>query len=158
MVATKDTAWLAGLIEGEGCISTSGVNSWRVQVKMTDEDVVRRCADVTGVGHVRGPYEPSANNAGVKPYWIWAVSRRPDVLAVVYMIFPLLGARRRARATECVRSILTTRQTHCRTGRHPKTTPGRCPGCRDESQAAHNTTDRRRTYMREYMRTRRAAH
>ena len=46
-VSMLDVAWLAGLIEGEGCISMNG-RSLTLRVSMTDHDVVSHAATLMG--------------------------------------------------------------------------------------------------------------
>jgi hypothetical protein len=91
-------AWAAGLFEGEGCIGFSKtVGQWQLIVASTDEDVLQRLLEVTGCGTLRGPLE-----RGHKPYWIWSVSRRTHVYALLVALYPWLGQRRQERARECL--------------------------------------------------------
>ena len=60
---------------------------------MTDEDVVRRCHEITGIGRVHGPYLPSY--PGGKPYWGWSVQSARDAYLLMRELYPLLGERRR---------------------------------------------------------------
>jgi len=70
---TLDTAWAAGLFEGEGSVcwlNMSTTNQRRVPnlgLSTTDEDVIRRFHSIVGVGFVYGPY--SNSGVGDKPYW-----------------------------------------------------------------------------------------
>lgn len=96
-VATA-TAWLAGLMEGEGCFRFRHNPARKrghpdVQLNMTDEDVVRRAAAVAGVGTIHGPYIPGGNR---QPYWVWKVSAANDAARLMLRLYPLLGERRRA--------------------------------------------------------------
>lgn len=90
-----EVAWLAGLFEGEGCISFTGRNSVCLVVVMTDEDVVRRCREVTGIGTLLGPYVVSGKR---KPQWTWRVGRAEDVEPLLQAMHPWFGVRRRCRA------------------------------------------------------------
>lgn len=65
---------------------------------MTDEAIVRRFHKVVGVGHVNGPYDHGGN----KPRWRWETSRLEHLAIMVEMLWPWLGARRRARAQELI--------------------------------------------------------
>lgn len=72
------------------------------QLTSTDEDVVRRFASAVGVGRVSGPYQYTGNR---KPYWRWQASGFERTQAVIAMLWPGLGARRRARAVEVLASL-----------------------------------------------------
>src|SRR5215510_11063040 len=87
--------WVAGIFEGEGSVHFNGKNSVSLWVKMIDEDVVRRCAAVTGFGQVTGPFSRSARRQDI---WHWQVSRSDHVATALGRFLPFLGARRRARA------------------------------------------------------------
>lgn len=96
-------AWIAGIIEGEGCFvwSKSG-NQIQIQVNMTDEDTIRKLHEWSGVGIVNGPYQVEDN----KPYWVWRVSRLRHVPIVINNVWPYMGKRRRARIVELQRMQL----------------------------------------------------
>lgn len=92
-----EIAWLAGLIEGEGCIfvpvlPTAHTKYPMIRVAMTDEDIVRRCYEITNVGKF-GPLSHSID--GRKPVWKWQVSKRKDVARILCAVAPLMGERRR---------------------------------------------------------------
>jgi hypothetical protein len=101
-----DLAWLAGLIEGEGSFThhVSGRKRWyhdlRIRVAMTDEDVIRRCLAVSGLGTVKGPYQ--RRNLAWKPQWIWEVTRRDDAVALMTALRPLMGIRRQSQIDACL--------------------------------------------------------
>jgi hypothetical protein len=92
----RDTAWAAGLFEGEGCVYAKP-DKGRVRIAVSldscDEDVLRRFADVVGVGRVYGPYNHSR---GTKPYWKWKATGPENVRQVYRLVGPELGERRRA--------------------------------------------------------------
>ena len=67
---------------------------------MTDEDVLRRILEYTGVGNVTGPYMPSPSSNGVKPLWHYQVSRKSDAIALAKELYPLLGRRRQQQIVE----------------------------------------------------------
>lgn len=98
--------WAAGLFEGEGSIGHKvahrGTRTYkypRLQLAMTDEDVVRRFHEVVGEGRVNGPYR---NQADFKPYWAWA-AQNSAAERVMARLLPHLGARRSARWAEVLR-------------------------------------------------------
>lgn len=98
-------AWLAGVCEGEGSFGVTNAgsaNGAAMRVRMTDEDVVRRCQAVAGVGSVTGPTvyaEPR------KPTWQWSVYRRDDLLPLLEAIRPFMGQRRGARIDDLLERL-----------------------------------------------------
>lgn len=94
-------SWVAGLFEGEGCIAhNSKTGQWRLIVSSTDEDVILRLQEWTGLGNVRGPID-----RGHKPHWTWAVTKRDHVYALLVALDPWLCGRRQARGRECLTAI-----------------------------------------------------
>lgn len=104
-----DIAWVAGIIEGEGCISVRHAKDsqkaksprpWVVcTVAMNDFDVVQRLHDVTGIGNVCRarvyPQKPSWN-----PTLKWTVAKQKDLARLLLAIAPLMGERRRQKTLE----------------------------------------------------------
>ena len=88
-------AWAAGLFEGEGCIILSR-GQVALQLKMTDEEIVRRFDDIVGDGRVYGPY---CYAEGRKPYWMW-IAQGDIAREMLDLLGPWLGDRRRACAYE----------------------------------------------------------
>lgn len=89
-------AWLAGIIEGEGCIdSRNGIP--RIRIKMTDADIITR-ARVLIDGTM---YEDNwnARHYGHKPSWVTQVTGA-KAAAAIEAVLPYLGARRTLRATD----------------------------------------------------------
>lgn len=130
----EQTAWLAGLFEGEGCIlhtrvkppksrRTNGETARRLAISMTDEDVIRRVHAITGVGAVK--IHPRRH--GWKTAYVWQCCRWADIERILTAILPYLGERRSAKA----RALLADPpnpvggqvKTHCKRG-HPFTGPG----------------------------------
>lgn len=99
----EEWKWLAGLYEGEGCLTRNGgikSHGMQLSITMRDEDIVRRALDVAGVGSIEGPYK--RQNPKHSPMWRWSVRRREYVLHVVRGIFNELGIRRRGQ----IKSVL----------------------------------------------------
>jgi hypothetical protein len=121
----KDLYWLAGIMEGEGSFymhPEGGRLYLRTSLSMTDEDVVARCHEITGVGTFGGPYEGREN---AKTYWTWKISRQTDAAAVMMTLLPLMGERRSAKIRECLSAWQAVdhpgsnaTKTHCAYG-HP---------------------------------------
>lgn len=100
-----DLAWLAGLLDGEGCFDTPRGNP-RVRVKMSDHDVVLRAADIMSARTYPEIVE------GRKPLLVAQVTGKQAV-AVLRAILPFLGARRTTKATEIILAF------QVRTGERP---------------------------------------
>lgn len=103
-------AWVAGIIEGEGCFSL--VRNGRcvnavIIVKMTDLDVIQRLQKVSEVGRITGPYK--RGKVHWKPQWMWRVTKRADLLALCHLIRPWLCSRRTRRMAEI---LSLTRKKH----------------------------------------------
>ncbi len=103
-----EKAWLAGIIEGEGSFYTSKrkvkegfVLHARVEVQMTDEDVIRRIHELTGVGYVM---ERNKRHSHWKQAWRWGVSGIP-ALRIMKAILPYMHSRRSERIEEIMREV-----------------------------------------------------
>ena len=98
------TAWVAGIIEGEGCISISWHGAWKrvlVSVNMTDFDVIDRLKAWSGYGSI-GVNKPIQNR---KQSWTWTVAKEIDVQALLNEVFPFLGKRRQAKAYDALETL-----------------------------------------------------
>lgn len=110
----EDLAWAGGLFEGEGCISTTSLAGGRpahcmgirVQLEMGDLDVVERFHRIVGVGTLRGPRWRKGYK---RPLHVWSTYNFEHAQAVIAMLWPWLGERRRGRAVELLRGIRTAR-------------------------------------------------
>ena len=87
-----ERAWAAGLFEGEGSISSSAAQRPRLQLKMTNEESVRRFASAMGVGKVYGPYGPYPSDLSKVAVWMWVAASQDDVLAAADLLRPFLSA------------------------------------------------------------------
>jgi hypothetical protein len=100
MASETEVAWAAGLFEGEGTVSVSG--AWkraRLQMKMTDEDVIRRFCRIVG-GRVHGPMTYDQSDGSIRrPFWMWTTAQG-EAGTVAGLLWPWLGVRRRARFVE----------------------------------------------------------
>lgn len=106
-----ETFWsyLAGLIDGDGCIEAhtrlnktgKGVDRRvRICVAMTDLDVVEDIHIRVGLGSVY-PDRSSKH----KTMWRWSVGSREDVEAVLMEILPYLRPRKKAQAIYTLHQI-----------------------------------------------------
>jgi hypothetical protein len=106
-MTTPQMAWAAGLFEGEGTVRAVSNQkhpyaSIRLQLRMTDEDVVKRFAEVVGCLRVNGPYTNRDGSLGNKPMWYWQTSRQDEVKRILIDFWPYLGKRRQAQAQEAL--------------------------------------------------------
>lgn len=101
----EDLAWAAGLFEGEGCFTTSRRGRFQcAKVSMTDADVVERFNAIIGFGSLTN-LRLSQKNPKWKDQRCWTVSNFEGFQAVVVMLWPWLGERRRARAIEVLQRV-----------------------------------------------------
>lgn len=119
-----ETAWLAGLLEGEGCflVRKSGgyKGSVSISLQMTDEDVVKKVADLFGT-KIYGPHGPYGASK-LKTWQTLIVGY--EAANLMRTLLPYLGKRRR----EKVESLLE----------HQKTlrdfSPNKKPSCHPEKK------------------------
>ena len=97
----EDLAWAAGLFEGEGSFTFARRGKYVsivAELGMTDEDRVKRFQEVLGIGNTTVHTKP------IKTHWktmyLWKTGSFEGVQAVISMLWPWLGPRRRNRAKE----------------------------------------------------------
>ncbi len=102
-MSEPETAWLAGLLEGEGCfrlrMDYRGPGSRYpiyVVLKMNDEDIVKRAHQLMGAKTIGVVQRPRRSDA----YVITVHSHRAE--AVMRSVLPYMGLRRRAKVVECL--------------------------------------------------------
>jgi hypothetical protein len=102
-------AWLAGLLDGEGCFDAPR-NNPRIRVKMSDLDVVLRAADLmTAKTYMEIPWQ-----SDYKPCMVAQITGDRAV-AVMRAVLPYLGSRRSGKVTELIlahtarQAVLATR-------------------------------------------------
>jgi hypothetical protein len=96
MVSIKDIAWLAGLAEGECCLTLHRKLYPQIQLAMADEDVIRRAAALFGVATTYC-YPPTLR--GYKPVYRCYVN---GTKAVGWMmtLYSFMGERRKSKIRE----------------------------------------------------------
>jgi len=101
-------AWVAGIIEGEGCFSVRPRKAFpnqtilSLEVKMTDGDIIHRLKEVTGLGTAYGPYTRPGHR---KPIYRWKVSSAADIYALAVAIYPWMGTRRSGKIREVIEAF-----------------------------------------------------
>ena len=107
MVSTKDIAWLAGLLEGEGSFTGATKRhpgSIRLAISSTDYDILERVSALLGNKGIYGPY---MSKLGKKPYHTVCISGSPAV-SWMMTLYTLMGTRRRARIRELITAWRST--------------------------------------------------
>jgi hypothetical protein len=93
----EQSAWLAGLVDGEGCLDSPRGNP-RLRIKMSDHDVVIRASTIM---HGSKLHQETPRESHHKPCMVVQIHGEAAV-AVMRAILPHLGARRTAKATEII--------------------------------------------------------
>ncbi|MEU4335937.1 hypothetical protein AB0F59_15105 [Micromonospora lupini] len=96
--------WVAGIVEGEGCISVSARGDVSLGVNSTDLDTIVRLHAATGIGRV---YERPSRNEKWRPTATWNVCRINELRELLLELRPWLKSRRRVaidRALICLAS------------------------------------------------------
>ena len=92
-----ETAWIAGLLEGEGCFQGGKGNGLTISCTMTDLDVLERLRNFCG-GRIIKQRERQPH---WKQTWRWGIHGR-QALGVLMHILPLMGKRRTEKILEVV--------------------------------------------------------
>lgn len=87
-------AWVAGVLEGEGCFTLTRRHGGRINLESTDADIVERVHALTG-GDL---YRQAARKETWKPTIILAIRGRSNLRRVLRPILPWLLHRRAGRA------------------------------------------------------------
>lgn len=94
-----EIAWVAGMYEGEGCISKTrgrGTDRFlaRVQITSTDSDVLDRIGEITNAGRI---YWQDMTKYGEnrKPLGCWVLNRQGQIDEFFMAVCSWLGRRRR---------------------------------------------------------------
>jgi hypothetical protein len=97
--------WAVGLFEGEGSLfKDKRSNTWTLQMRMTDKDVVQMFADVMSTG---GKVHDESNQprriaTGYKASYRWTCSRKAEVTRIILKMLPYLGDRRAHKVLDCL--------------------------------------------------------
>jgi hypothetical protein len=99
-----DLGWFVGILEGEGTFAIERKEQGkykypRVKVKMTDVDIIIRLHQVSGVGDIYGPYTDPKRPQD-KQAFVWRTNRSTDAVAVLNLIYPYMGERRKQQIEE----------------------------------------------------------
>jgi hypothetical protein len=94
---SDEVAWVAGLFEGEGCI-TKGKNCINTTMVSTDRDVLDRLNSFFPAPSGVQVRQASSVSKNPKPQYVWRLSKTSEVRMFLKIIFPWLLERRKARA------------------------------------------------------------
>lgn len=91
-----DLAWLAGLLEGEGCFSLVNTrhSTPAVTLRMRDRDVVTRAHRLIGAtGRVRPERSSNPRHSTIWQFGIWGAA----AIRLMRRLLPFMGKRRTAK-------------------------------------------------------------
>ena len=111
MASKAEWAWLAGIYEGEGCLTFVGKNSATLHIGMTDRDIIDRAREVAGsVGFTY--VEPRGDK---KTLYAWRVQKVEDLVPLLTRLRPWLGQRRGEKVDAALeRLALVRRHGYCK--------------------------------------------
>lgn len=93
-MANVETAWLAGLLEGDGSFERvkNGVKTVAptIRIAMLDKDIIERVAKIFGT-----PVYSYLTPKGDKLMWRTQLSKREKLKPILEAILPLMGERRK---------------------------------------------------------------
>lgn len=93
-----DRAWLAGIIDGEGCISLFKRSTYyvpSVKVANTNEKLINRCKELLNEAEIEYciRYSDRGERKNAKPAWEIVMESRPRVIAFLNLILPYLVSK-----------------------------------------------------------------
>ena len=99
MLAIRDLAWLAGLLEGEGSFMLCK-GSPEIGMQTTDRDVADRAAALFGKTITGAGYQPKG---GAHYKRVWGVRvHGAKAIGWMFTLYPFMGERRQAKIREVV--------------------------------------------------------
>ena len=91
MIKTTDIAWLAGLLEGDGCFMLTYGKYPIISLSMTNGDTINRVSSIWKAGVTRYKNQHTTKVTGVR------------AIQWMMMIYLFLGNRRRRKVTEIIK-------------------------------------------------------
>lgn len=100
---SKEIAWIAGLLEGEGCFSFD--RRAVIQLAMTDKDVVKKASKLFGAS-LTGPYLRKSSwsyaaEYGKNSYWTGCFASK--AIGWMMMIYQFMGKRRQQKIKSIIK-------------------------------------------------------
>lgn len=93
-MTSDQIAWVAGIVEGEGCIDRNQNKYIRLRVQMVDEDVIRKLHATTGVGTISTDDRNHRRNPLWQTTFSWSVCKQTDVKYLLLKLRPWMSHRR----------------------------------------------------------------
>lgn len=115
-----EKAYLAGLIDGEGCIfiskyrgknNVSPVYNLRVIVAMSEKEILEDMQKITGAGRVHYNPTVSKKRENWSEMWQWITTATADVKALLDAIYPYLRIKKSQADTAL--QFIQVGSTHC---------------------------------------------
>lgn len=93
-----EAAWLAGIIDGEGCISLFRRSTYyvpAVKISNTNEKLINKCKQILDDADIQYcvRYSDRGERKNAKPAWELTLESRPRVIAVLNLVLPYLVAK-----------------------------------------------------------------
>lgn len=107
----SEAAYIAGFIDGEGCIGIGWTRSRHnakkryrklsLQITQTEREPLDFVVEKLGVGKVYGPHIRQAGELGTKPRYTYSLRRQPEIVRVLRLLLPYFIVKR-ARAEAAI--------------------------------------------------------
>lgn len=97
-MTSEQLAWVAGLLEGEGCFDFNRKPYPRVRMETTDHDTALRLQAVVGGASTVNPRTKAKPH--FKQSWMWRLSTASEAIALMRALYPMMSARRKQRIDE----------------------------------------------------------
>ena len=103
-----EAAWLAGILEGEGCFDWNrqgeGKRWPRIRISMCDEDVIHRVKEISG-GSASIRKENRALKENWRPSFVFQIAHREQVGNILVAIRPWMSERRGKQIDEMLEAL-----------------------------------------------------
>lgn len=118
MISIKDIAWVAGLLEGEGCFYIQE-NTPVIVIDMTDLDIVEKWKSISkGEQKIHTRVYPPEKQPR-KPAYSFQI-RGTLAIQWIMTIYPLMGLRRKAKIREILHHWKNLRPSMSKSGNGPR--------------------------------------
>lgn len=101
--SSEDIAWLAGILEGEGCFTLCSKFSPLIRLNMTDLDVVERAADIVNIKKSR-IYIQKRKILGCKTSYVLLISGQ-NAFKWMKLIRPYMCSRRGQKIDDIIKIV-----------------------------------------------------
>ena len=95
----SEAAWLAGILEGEGCFDFNGIPKGRyprIRLEMKDADIIDRVVSICGeegMGKIRRVDRANEKHSST---YCYQIARKDKVKDILVQIHPWMGSRKAA--------------------------------------------------------------